>query len=138
MPDAHGLCKRNVRLDHHITNCLISLWLHCGFFHQKKNKLKRGCPPRVRKKCPYYLVIGQTIIILLGYAVFFYWTCYVLLPQLKDSQKCFSGYNLLDFLNWLSLLLTTMLSAMLVLLTCVVLIVCGPCIYSIVREALLQ
>ena len=109
-----------------------------GFFIKKKSKSKRGGPPRVRKKCSYYLIIGQTIIILLGYAVFFYWTCYVFLPQLKDSRKCFSGYNLLDFLNWFSHLLTTRITAILVFLTCFFLIVCGSSIYSIVREALLQ
>ena len=72
------------------------------------------------------------ILVVVAYGVFFFWT-QVLWTDI-GSGDCLSGYNLIDFLNWLFLLFITVWAAIMLAIGVCIGICCGPCIYAAVRD----
>ena len=63
----------------------------------------------------------------IGFTVYFAWN----LALWADlTSACFSGYNLMDFLVWLPIVLLTGVQAIFCLLT----IICAPCVYRSLKD----
>ena len=77
-------------------------------------------------------VIGEAIITLVGWTLFFYWTNFALWNDI--STACTEGRDLLDFLNWLGILGLTIWPTILMTIMLCIGICCFPCIYQALKE----
>lgn len=68
---------------------------------------------------------------MLSYSVFFYWT-QVLWTDMSD--ECMSGYCLMDFFIWLSILLMTVGPAIFVAIGSCIFVCCAPCIIKMIKD----
>lgn len=64
---------------------LFHLGFILGFFIRKRTSQNVTVLQEYVKSASIIVAIGQGILSLLGYAIFFYWTCNVFLPKLGES-----------------------------------------------------
>lgn len=86
------------------------------------------------EKATIYSTIALMFINLIGYAIYFYWT-QVLWSDIGEGG-CIVGYNAFDFINWMILLLVTLVPAITVAFGCCIGICCLPCIYGGIKQYL--
>ena len=78
------------------------------------------------------VTLASLTIITFGWATFFFWS--QSLWKDIDSGHCLSGWNLLDFINWLIIMGFTVWSAVLVTVVAIVFVFCAPCLVSYIRD----
>ena len=76
------------------------------------------------------LVFNRTV----SYGVYCLWTQVLWSDWNAGNGKCLAGWNMLDFVNWMCLVLITMGPAILLVFGVTLAICCAPCIFKVYRE----